>query len=280
MNTEKVIINSLSDFYGNVAIYYDDLKGNIIKINENKKYNAASCIKIFILIELFNQLNNGKIDKKLELTYLDKHYVNGSGVIRYLTKGIKLPVLDVATLMMIISDNVATNMLIDLLGIDKINKMIREIGCSNTKLYSYFKSTEDEVFLETTAYDYSLVWKKLNNHELFNEDITNEIINIIKNQKYHEMVGDGIDKVYKETENSFVNYIITKSGKYQSVRNDGGIVSTKSGNYVLSIFIDGFKDYAYMNDDYVYNMGKKISCIIFNEFIRNNVERSENNGQK
>lgn len=103
----------------------------------------------------------------MELNYLDKHYVNGSGVIRYLTKGIKLPVIDVATLMMIISDNVATNMLIDLLGIDKINKTIKEIGCNNTKLYSYFKSTENEVFSETTAYDYSLVWKQLNNYELF-----------------------------------------------------------------------------------------------------------------
>lgn len=67
---------------------------------------------------------------------------------------------------------------------------------------------------------------------------------MIKNQKYHEMVGDGIDKVYKEIENPFINYIVTKSGKYQSVR----------------------------NDEYVYNMGKNISSIIFNEFIRNHEE--------
>ena len=54
------------------------------------------------------------------------------------------------------------------------------------------------------------------------------------------MVGDGIDKVYKEVENPIVNYIITKSGKYQFVR----------------------------NDEYAYSQGKKISNIIFNEFIR------------
>lgn len=53
---------------------------------------------------------------------------------RYLSKGIKLPILDIATLMMIISDNVATNMLIDFLGIDKINKTIENIGCRDTKL--------------------------------------------------------------------------------------------------------------------------------------------------
>ena len=153
--------------------------------------------------------------------------------------------------MMIISDNVATNILIDYLGIDNINKTIKNIGCSDTELFSMFKSVEDEVFSKTTAYDYYLVWKKLNNNELFNEKITSEIINIIKNQKYHEMVGDGIDNIYKKVNTPIVNYIVTKSGKYQSVRNDGGIVSTIYGNYILTILIKDFKDDYYLSDEYL-----------------------------
>lgn len=269
MDIEKIIKNSIVNFYGKIAIYYDDLKGNTIKINENEKYNSASCIKIFILIELFNQINKGVINREKELTYEEKDYVNGSGILRYLSKGIKLPILDIATLMMIISDNVATNILIDFLGIENINKNIENMGCNNTKLYSKFKSVENEIFSETTAYDYYLVWKKLNNYELFDKEMTQEIISIIKNQKYHEMVGDGIDKVYKEVENPIVNYIVSKSGKYESVRNDGGIVSTIYGNYILTIMIKDFKDANYLNDDYVYNMGRKISNIIFNEYMRN-----------
>lgn len=54
MNIEKIIKDSIVNFDGKVALYYDDLKGNIIKFNEYEKYNAASCIKIFILVELFN----------------------------------------------------------------------------------------------------------------------------------------------------------------------------------------------------------------------------------
>ena len=65
----------------------------------------------------------------------------------------------------------------------------------------------------------------------------------------------------------FINCITTKSGKYESVRNDGGIVSTKYGNYILTIFIKDFKDKDYRNDEYVYNQGRHISNIIFNEFI-------------
>ena len=268
MDIKRIIEEILVNFDGKVAIYYDDLKGNTLKINEREKYNAASCIKIFILIELFNQISKGIVERKKGLEYLDKHYVNGSGVMRYLSKSIKLSVIDIATLMMIISDNVATNILIDFLGIDKINEAIKNIGCKDTKLYSKFKSVEDEAFSETTAYDYYLAWKKLNNYELFDKEITQEIINILKNQKYQEMVGDGIDKIYKDVEDPLINYIATKSGKYKSVRNDGGIVSTIYGNYILTIFIKDFKDKDYRNDEYVYNQGRKISNIIFNEFIR------------
>lgn len=231
MNIEKQLQDLNVNFDGKIAIYYDDLKGNIIKINEKEKYNAASCIKIFILIELFNRIQKGEIDRKFELEYLNKYYVNGSGVLQYLSKNIKLPIIDIATLMMIISDNVATNILIDYLGIDNINKTIKNIGCLDTELFSMFKSVEDEVFSETTAYDYYLVWKKLNNNELFNEKITS--------------------------------------------------VSTIYENYILTILIKDFKDDYYLSDEYVYSQGRKISNLIFNEYLKLGAknERSETIGK-
>ncbi len=231
MNIEKQLQDLNVNFDGKIAIYYDDLKGNVIKINEKEKYNAASCIKIFILIELFNRIQKGEIDRKFELEYLNKYYVNGSGVLQYLSKNIKLPIIDIATLMMIISDNVATNILIDYLGIDNINKTIKNIGCLDTELFSMFKSVEDEVFSETTAYDYYLVWKKLNNNELFNEKITS--------------------------------------------------VSTIYENYILTILIKDFKDDYYLSDEYVYSQGRKISNLIFNEYLKLGAknERSETIGK-
>lgn len=264
---KKVIHNAILNFDGKVAVYFDDLKGNIIAINEHEEYNAASCIKIFILVELFNRIVAGKVSREQKLKYLDKYYVDGSGVLQYLSEGLELSTIDIATLMMIISDNVATNILIDLLGIDNINNTIRKIGCKNTELYSLFKISDNDVFSKTTAFDYHLVWKKLNNYELFEKDITNEILGIIKNNKYKEMIGDGINDEYKTFAHPMVNYIATKSGKYNSVRNDGGIVSTKFGNYIVVIFINNFKDINNMNDEYVYSHGRKISRILFNYFL-------------
>ena len=264
---EKIIKNELINFNGKVAIYANDFKGNIIDINSNEKYNSASCIKVFILVELFRQVHFGikSLDEKLK--YDITNYVNGSGVIQYLTPGLELSVKDIATLMMIISDNIATNILIDYLGIDNINKTIKELGCSNTELYCKFESVEDKIFSNTTTKDYAHIFELINNCELWDESVSTQIIDILKNQFYHEMIGDGIPKVYRETENEFINYIITKSGKYQSVRNDGGIISTKYGNYILTIFIKDFLDQDYLNDKNIYKKGQKISNILFNRYI-------------
>lgn len=264
---EKIIKNELINFDGKVAVYANDFKGNIIEINSSEKYNSASCIKVFILVELFRQVHLGlkSLDEKIK--YDRKNFVNGSGVIQYLTPGLELSVRDIATLMMIISDNIATNIMIDYLGIDNINRTIKELGCLDTELYCKFESVEDKTFSKTTTKDYAHIFELINNYELWDKSVSTQIIDIFKNQFYHEMIGNGIPKIYRETENEFINYIATKSGKYQSVRNDGGIVSTKYGNYILTIFIKDFLDQDYLNDEDIYKYGQKISNILFNRYI-------------
>lgn len=264
---EEILKNEFINFNGKVSIYADDLNGNIIDINSKDKFNAASCIKVFILVELFRQVYLGIKSLDEKIMYNKENYVNGSGVLQYLTPNLELSAKDIATLMMIISDNVATNLMIDFLGIDNINNTIKELGCTDTKLYCKFESVEDKIFSETTARDYSHIFKLINDNKLWDSSVSEQIIEIMKNQKYHEMVSDGIPNIYTDTENELVNYIITKSGKYQSVRNDGGIVSTKYGNYILTIFIKDFPDQDYLNDDDIYFYGKKISNILFNRYI-------------
>lgn len=267
MELEKILNNVFINFDGKYSIYANDFNGNVLKLNSSEKYNAASCIKVYILIAFLKKVYEEKKDINTKIKYEQENYVNGSGILQYLTPGLELSLKDIATLMMIISDNVATNIMIDYIGIDYINNTINELGLLNTKLYSKFESCEDKVFGETTAEDYGKVFELIANRKLWNESMTDEIIEILKNQKYTEMVGDGIPKVYIDTENEFVKNVITKSGKYQSVRNDGGIVITKYGQYILIIFIKDFNDQDYLNDEDIYNYGRKISNIIFDRYI-------------
>lgn len=263
----NILKNEFINFSGKYSIYADDLKGNIIEIDSSLKHNAASCIKVFILVELFRQIHFGYKSLDDKIKYNKENYVTGSGILQYLTPNLEMSVKDMATLMMIISDNVATNIMIDYLGIDNINKTIKELGCTDTKLYCKFESVDNKVFSETTAKDYSYIFKLINNNKLWDDSISKQIIDIMKKQQYHEMIVDGISEVYTKTENEIVNYIVTKSGKYENIRNDGGIISTKYGNYILTIFIKDFPDQDYLNDDYIYNYGKRVSNILFNRYI-------------
>lgn len=200
--------------------------------------------------------------------------MDGSGVLKYLSEGLELSLIDVASLMMIVSDNVATNMLIDYLSLSYINRVIKDIGCRNTRLLSRFLCVENEPFSIITPVEYGITWKKLYNNELFDKETTDKIIGIIKNGHYHEMIGDGIDKLYKDSDNPLVKYVATKSGKYMFTKGDGGIVSTQFGDYVCVIFIHSLKDHNYLNDDYMYSKGRDVSRLLFDYFmlLHGNVE--------
>lgn len=108
--------------------------GEEIRVNSDLETTTASTIKVPILIELFRQAEAGKLRLDDRLRYTQDVFVRGSGILRELTPGLELPVRDVATLMIVISDNIATNMLIDLVGIAGVNQTIRDLGFTRTEL--------------------------------------------------------------------------------------------------------------------------------------------------
>ena len=95
---------------------------------------TASTFKIPILIELYKQIDAGVLsaDSRMEIT--DRHRAPGSGVVKELSNGLNPTVHDLATLMIIISDNTATDMLYDLVGRECLNKTMQELGLRKTNL--------------------------------------------------------------------------------------------------------------------------------------------------
>ncbi|MGH2626965.1 MAG: serine hydrolase, partial [Anaerolineales bacterium] len=84
--------------------------------NAEAAYPAASCIKIPIMVEVFRQVEAGTLDLAAPLVYRPEQRVEGSGILRDLTPGLSLTVRDAVVLMIIVSDNSATNMLIETVG--------------------------------------------------------------------------------------------------------------------------------------------------------------------
>ncbi len=267
-----------------VGVYASDLKGGEYSLNHESLFETASCIKVFIMIECFRQIYEGKISRNETFTYTEKDNIAllNSGIISSLEFGLTMTIKDYVILMIIISDNIATNKLIDYLGIDNINSTIKALGFNNTKLLNRLDFTKYKGLGITTPYEYSKVFEMILNGQLFNKEISNEMLDILKMQKNNEMLTKGLsqhDVLFKGTKDSVIKYIASKSGaiawktdEVENVRNDGGIISTNYGEYIIAIFISGFDEmYLYYNNEAT-TLGSKINNAIFNNFIQNKGE--------
>ena len=95
---------------------------------------AASTAKIPIMVETFRRIERKETALEALCTVCDPHAAKGSGVLRFLHDGLELTVRDLLYLMIAISDNVATNMLIDAAGYDAINKTMHDLGMRDSVL--------------------------------------------------------------------------------------------------------------------------------------------------
>ena len=116
-----------------------------ININGDYAFPAASLIKIPVAVAMLRKIDTGKLSWNTILTLKPKHYAQGAGVLRTKRAGSRFKLREIFKLMLTISDNTATNMIIDLLGgIDAINKEICGLGLKNTKVNNWlgdFKGT-------------------------------------------------------------------------------------------------------------------------------------------
>lgn len=124
------------NFQGVMGIGVKDLeRGGEFFVNGDEVFPVGSSIKIPILIEFFKKIEAGLIDPKEQLVLQEKHKVGGSGVLQELQPGqVTMSLLDYATLMITVSDNAATNILIDLVSMSDVNKTLTGLGLEKTKL--------------------------------------------------------------------------------------------------------------------------------------------------
>jgi len=270
LSLESRIKAEIYNFSGTMGIYANDFRGNIIEINSEEKFETASTIKSFILVELFRQVKEKKVDLNQMMKYGRENFVVGSGILRYLDFGVEMSVKNIATLMIIISDNIATNMMIDLLGIDNINNTCYELGFKDTVLHNKIDFEKYPKLGTTTPRDYGKLFEMLYKRELWSEELSEQMIEIFKKQQYNTMLTKSLPQYYLDSEDTGDEELIaiaSKSGSMDACRNDGGIVFTPYGGYVVAIFTKDFADNLYYNDHESYRFGSKVSRLFFDQYI-------------
>jgi beta-lactamase class A len=107
--------------------------GERIERLPNEVFPTASSIKLAILYELFKQSEEGRVRLDAPLTWEPKRAVGGSGVLFELSNP-TLSLRDYATLMVVLSDNTATNVVIDAIGLDRVNARMQALGTAEIRL--------------------------------------------------------------------------------------------------------------------------------------------------
>ncbi|HEY3835720.1 MAG TPA: serine hydrolase, partial [Bryobacteraceae bacterium] len=125
----------IGDFQGTVSLYARNLDtGATVDVRGSDPTRTASTIKLAILCSVFDAISReqAKWTDPLTITHAEK--VNGSGIIgTELSDGVQLPLQDVAHLMMVLSDNTATNMILERFGANMVNAYLDRIGIPNTR---------------------------------------------------------------------------------------------------------------------------------------------------
>lgn len=120
---------------GLAGVWVIDLAtGRGLGANQDIEFSTASAIKVAVLAALHVRAGKGEIDLASTCTVESREVVGGTGVLQYLHTPISLRLDDIAALMVAVSDNTATNVLIDVVGMDSINGLIESVGLKHMRL--------------------------------------------------------------------------------------------------------------------------------------------------
>ncbi len=270
MTLEKRIAAELYSYQGKMSVFADDLQGHTVEVGADEEFETASTIKVFLLAALYLQAGRGKADLEAEIPYEASQYVDGSGMLRALGVGARLKVRDTATMMIICSDNIATNMLIDYLGLSTINACIRELGFARTKLHNSLHFDRYRQLGTTTPREYAALFARIAKGQLVSPAASAEMLHILRQQHYNTMLTRDFPQYYLDCEETGAEellWVASKSGSMNACRNDGGIFHTPYGEYVLVLMNKDFHDIIEYNDHPALVYGARVSRMILDQVL-------------
>ena len=207
---------------GKVGFYYKNLvTGKVATYGGNEKMMAASVIKLMILTEAFRQMDEGLVQADELFTIHKEVCVPSCGALTYLHDGVQVTLEDLCVLMIILSDNTATNVLIDRLGMENVNKTIRSLGFNTTQLNrKMFDSEKSAKGIENyiTAYEMGQLLEKMYTGELVSPKASKRMLEILSDQRLNSKIPFFLHSLMEETS------VAHKTGEDTGITHDVGIV--------------------------------------------------------
>jgi beta-lactamase class A len=211
------------------GMFFLDLDtGNYLDINGDRVFPAASTIKLPILIAYYQDLEAGKVNLDETLVMRRSLVTGGSGTMQYRPAGTKFSTRETLAKMITISDNTATNMIIDRLGgMTKLNQRFRSWGLKDTvmrKMLADLRGTNT-----TSSKDMVRLLAQLMNGKLVASSSREQILELLRNTTIKTLLPAGLGPGAE---------IADKTGDIGFLIGDAGVITMPNGKrYLAGIFV-------------------------------------------
>jgi beta-lactamase class A len=199
---------------------------------------TASTFKLFVLCEIFRQAEEGTLDLNAPITWKPEFHRGGDGVLRAMIPGEALSVHNMAVLMIILSDNIATATLVDLIGAENVTRTMQSWGLWETDIHQGIPGGPNAAEMKqpvSTAHDFCSLLTRIYRGEILTAESCNEIIRILRAQRCNDMLPRFIP--VGEDWGDAETWIANKTG-YGACRVDVGIVKTEEVAYSQAMFFE------------------------------------------
>src|SRR6267142_847862 len=230
MKLEKSILDIDRGLDGVMGVAIVDLTdGHKYLLHANDVYPQASSIKICVLAELYRQAQQGKLKLTDLYTVQASDLVQDSDIMGGLTAGVtKITLRDLTTMMVAVSDNSATNVLIDRVGMENVNAFLDSLGLTHTrlrrKMMDLKAATEGRENVSTPVEMMALL-EALYRGKVLNKEMTDDFFKVLATHKDSWIPRDLPDDLK----------VADKPGALEGVRNDSGVVFVEKRPYILCV---------------------------------------------
>lgn len=242
----------IADFKGKVWIFAKNLDtGKEYSLRGDEQVRTASTIKLPIMTEVYRQVAEGKLKWTDEIVLTKETKTGGSGILFEFTDGSKIDLKTAVHLMIVLSDNTATNVVLDKVSSNAVNDHMAKLGLKDTlSLRKIGGGGDAKAYDEpmnklfgigrSSPKDMVRLLEMLERGEVVSKEASAEMIAILKRQQYKDGLGrNAFDTVP----------VASKSGSLDRLRSDVGIVYTRRGRIAMAITVDDMPVVQYIVDD-------------------------------
>jgi len=257
----------INPFKGKVFLFARNLDtGETYSFNGDARVRTASTIKVAVMIEAFTRVAEGRAKWTDELVLTKAARYGGSGVLPELADGLRLTLRDCVNLMMVVSDNTATNMVLDFLTTDAVNARMNSLGFKNTRIMRRIggggeskegREPDNKRFGlgATTPLEMVQILEKLERGEIVSKAASKEMIDLMKREQARYAIGRSVWDVP----------MASKYGALDRLRSCVAVVYAKSGRIAIAITVDDMPEVIWSVDNPAYLLMSRLSVILIDD---------------